>query len=231
MKFTGEQYVPGQTDKTIEDEHLSRYEFASRYIKDKIVLDVACGTGYGSKIMSSTAKQVIGVDISDEVIKFAKEHYQNNNLEYFCHDSTSLFFSEHYFDVIISFETIEHLSDSDRELYLKEIWRVLKAGGTFIISTPNKIITSPHSKIPKNKFHITEYTAEDLKKILKDHALNPEKIYGQRQIKKSINNYLAKLFMMATGKFKKTYLEASGPKVEEIKDGFEATYLVIVCKK
>ena len=84
-------------------------------------------------------------------------------------DATKLSFDNELFDVIISFETIEHFDANQRDNYLKELYRILKKDGILIISTPNRKITSPNLKKPLNKFHIIEYSVNEIKKLKFHH--------------------------------------------------------------
>jgi len=144
-------------------EHLHRYAFASRFVKDKTVLDVACGEGYGSNLLASTAKKVIGIDIDDETIPKASAKYQKANLEFKKGSATSLPLEDNQFDIVVSFETIEHIAEHDQ--MLAEIKRVLKPGGLFIISTPDKKSYSDETGY-KNKYHVKELYAEEFRELI-----------------------------------------------------------------
>lgn len=181
MKFTGEQLIPGLTKKRLVDEHENRYFFATKYAQDKKVLDIACGTGYGSSILSKVANSVVGVDISGDSIKFAKDNYSYKNLEFIKSSATDDIFDKQSFDLICSFETIEHLNKNDREVYLYNIHRWLKNDGILLLSTPNKKITSPFTKKPLNKYHIIEFTRKGLISEVNDY-FSVIDFYGQRFI-------------------------------------------------
>jgi len=72
LSFTGERMVPGISPKRIEDDHLARYRFATRYIHNKSVLNIACGTGYGTRmLLDGGTTYVDGADINAESISFA----------------------------------------------------------------------------------------------------------------------------------------------------------------
>ena len=111
LDFTGEYCVPGKTPNTIEDEHIERYKFARPLVDGKVVLDIACGVGYGSKLMAeSGALKVDAVDISKEVVSYASKTYQKQNLNFYEGDIRN-FVENGPYDVITCFETIEHVSD------------------------------------------------------------------------------------------------------------------------
>lgn len=181
MQNTGEQLIPGQSSQRLELEHLERYSFALQYCNNMSVLDIACGSGYGSSILSEKAKKVIGVDISKKSIDYAKNRYKKDNLEFVEGDCAELNMPEGSFDVIVSFETIEHLSENQRELFLERIKRFLKSDGKFILSTPNKKVTSPYTVTPLNKYHIIEFTRRELENEIKK-SFNKLSWFGQRYI-------------------------------------------------
>lgn len=160
-------------------EHLHRYFEAKKYIKAKdIVLDLACGSGYGTDILSQTDDtEVYGGDIQPEVISYCKEAWAGNrSLHFEVMDATGLRFDDHFFDKIVSLETIEHLTAYEK--MVSEFSRVLKADGTVIISTPNIKISSPDG-IVRNPYHTQEFTYDELENILKA-AFSEVKIYGQK---------------------------------------------------
>src|SRR5512136_1618947 len=106
MEFTGERVVPGKTPQTIYDEHIYRYIFAAGLTKNKVVLDVACGTGYGvGYIVEKGVGEVIGVDISMVAANYARERFgKDNQASFICADAIRLPFVDNVFDVVVSFE-------------------------------------------------------------------------------------------------------------------------------
>lgn len=154
---------------------ISRYEFASRYAKDKIVLEAGCGAGYGADILAKVAKKVYGVDTSLGSIKDCHERFGHKKLEFKVQNIAKLDFSDNFFDLITCFEVIEHIIDYD--LAISEFLRVLKPGGFLILSTPNKEVYSPGTKKPFYPFHFKEFTLTDLKKTLS--RFGSLKIQGQ----------------------------------------------------
>jgi len=115
--------------------HLSRYEFAHQFAKDKVVLDAACGTGYGSALMSEVAKWVDGVDISHATTEWARKVYGNKGIAFHtaCVEFTP--FERDTFDLVTSFETLEHTLSPATALW--EFVRVMKPDGVGIFSVPN----------------------------------------------------------------------------------------------
>lgn len=118
----------------IEIRHLNRYKFSLKYVNEKNVLDIACGVGYGSNLISKHAKSVLGCDYSKDAIEYANTYWKEDNIMYNVFDITS---HEKIgsFDVLISFETIEHIKQNISktiEFYKKN----LKSGGILIMSHP-----------------------------------------------------------------------------------------------
>lgn len=115
------------------EEHLARYRFASQFVMDKVLLDAACGAGYETKILQTAkAKSVVGVDISKESLESARRVYTAENIDYQYGDVNSLDFKDKSFDVVISFETIEHIKSGD--VWIGESARLLRDNGLFIVS-------------------------------------------------------------------------------------------------
>ncbi|MDA3896717.1 MAG: glycosyltransferase [Desulfobacteraceae bacterium] len=161
MDFTGERYLSDMDQPEISYEHWHRYLYATQFVKDKVVLDIACGEGYGAFTLAKHANKVIGVDIAQEAISYAASKYFCENLELRLGSATAIPVEENnVFDVITSFETIEHISEEDQKKFLSEVKRLLKPDGLFIVSTPNKeIYTLPnyHSEYHIKEFYLQEY--------------------------------------------------------------------------
>lgn len=176
MKFTGEQFIPStkleEVGAEINYEHWHRYLYASSFTKNKVVLDIACGEGYGSCLLAGSSKRVVGVDVSPEAIAYANSKYVRRNLEFKQGSVTNIPISgKGIFDVVVSFETIEHVGEGEQKTFLKEVKRLLKPNGIFIVSTPNKLV---YSDIPgyKNEFHIKEFYIGEFKSFLEKHFKN-----------------------------------------------------------
>lgn len=165
--FTGERFVPGVEDDEITIEHYQRYEAILELVKDKYVVDAACGEGYGSSIMGSVAKRVIGIDISEDAIKRANANYGTDNVKYCQGDISDLPFKDHSVEVFVSFETIEHVNKELQVKFVEEVSRVLKQDGLFIISSPNKAIYSDLFNY-NNEFHVHEMYKDEFVKLLEE---------------------------------------------------------------
>ena len=155
--------------------HLIRYIYASNFItKKSLVLDAACGTGYGTYIMSKKAKNIYGVDISAKAIAFAKSNYKAKNIKFINLNILDINFKQK-FDVIVSLETIEHLTLEDALSWFRKCNYLLNKEGIFVCSSPllrirNKkpFITNPHHlyEMKKSEFFY------NLKKIFKPKKIN-----------------------------------------------------------
>jgi len=138
------------------------YELALPYIKTTdVVLDIACGDGAGTKKLADRAYKVIGSDIDNEIIIHAQSSHIRDNLSFCKNDVNHLstYYEEHTFDVVTSFETIEHV---EIPLYLEQIYRVLKKGGLFILSTPQNIL----GHLPLCSQHNIEFSKEQLNNLV-----------------------------------------------------------------
>lgn len=162
MEFTGERFVLGKADGEIETEHLHRYNAVLELASGKNVLDIACGEGFGTAILARKAASVWGVDISDEAIAYARQKYEKYNLKYKQGSVESLDFDDDLFDMIVSFETIEHVDELVQDKFLKEASRVLKKNGILVISTPDKYL---YTDLPnhRNPYHIKEFYYSEYK--------------------------------------------------------------------
>ncbi len=144
--------------------HQSDYERAQKLVGGKIVLDLGCNSGYGTHLLSQTCNRVTGADVSPEAIKTANAKYHHDNLSFQLIDGISLPFESASFDVISSFQVVEHIADYDA--YFSEIHRVLKPDGILLLTTPNAAIRVKPGAKPWNPFHTHEFRGDELKKFL-----------------------------------------------------------------
>jgi ubiquinone/menaquinone biosynthesis C-methylase UbiE len=160
LPFTGERIVPGQVSEPLFREHEARYVFASRFVKDKTVLDVACGTGIGTHyLLTEGARSCLGLDIDGPALEYARAVYEGCQFEE-C-DAANLCVPDGSMDVVVSFETIEHLKDQLK--FLSECNRVLRPGGVLVCSTPNLTMSR---WAPENPYHLHEFTVAEFRRAL-----------------------------------------------------------------
>ncbi len=161
LEDTGERMIPEQhKGALIYGEHLTRYLCTEKIIKDKIVLDIASGSGYGSNIMAKHAKKVYGVDVAKDAVTYAQKHYSGSNIEFRVGDGEKIPLEDNSVDVVVTFETIEHIKNYKK--FLDEVKRVLKSDGIAIVSTPNDLEFAEG-----NHFHLHEFQYQELHDMLK----------------------------------------------------------------
>ena len=145
--------------------HLLRYEFATQFAHGRC-LDCACGSGYGSVMLSGKCTDVIGADISDEAISYATKQNARANITYLVNGITTLYFPENHFDSIVSLETLEHISSDFVTEFFKNVKKILKPNGVFVCSTPmlrykdgQPYVTSPYhiNEMPRERFEALLY--------------------------------------------------------------------------
>jgi SAM-dependent methyltransferase len=181
LEWTGERLTTA-TAGQVEIEHLHRYFLARALCRDREVLDVASGEGYGTALLAQTALSVIGVEVSAEAVAHAAEAYRQPNLRFLKGDARRLPLDDASVDTVVSFETIEHLYEHDR--FLAEVRRVLRPGGRFIISTPERDIYSP-SGSNANPYHVRELTRAEFSGLLRDSFAHV-RLLGQRPMLGSV---------------------------------------------
>jgi SAM-dependent methyltransferase len=173
LENTGERMMPESSDRDTFWEHVHRYAFACRFVTGKRVLDVACGEGYGAAALQRAgAAQVIGVDVSDAACTHASEKY---GIDARVGSAEQIPLPDSSVDVVVSFETIEHVPAPGR--FLDECARVLAPGGRLIISTPNKNVYSAPGR-PRNPFHCSEMSEEEFLSALRSR-FGAIKLYSQ----------------------------------------------------
>ena len=178
MKNTGERFLPDfPGDWT--PEHMHRYALAAMLCAGADVLDVASGEGYGSAMLADTARSVVGVDIAEETVVHARNKYTKANLEYRQGSATNLVaagLEDASFDVVVSFETIEHLYDHSS--MIDELCRVLRPDGVLLISSPDKL---EYTDVPgyHNEYHVHELYRNEFEALLASRFRHAH-VYGQR---------------------------------------------------
>ena len=176
LPFTGERFIPGAAGE-IWYEHWHRYHFVAPLVAGRDVLDIACGEGYGSALIARHAAHVTGADISPTTIRHARTQYAGHaNLDFREADCAALPFADASFDVVVSFETLEHIEA--QEAFLDEIRRVLRPGGVVAISCPNKAEYSD-KRDHINEFHVRELYRDELAALMRTRFPHAA-WYGQR---------------------------------------------------
>ncbi len=220
LEWTGERYVP-QLRGNIALEHLHRYAYACEYVKGKVVMDIASGEGYGSEMLSRTAQHVYGVDIDATSITHAKGKYTSAKLSFREGSCTEIPLEDASVDVVVSFETIEHITDHAK--MMSEVKRVLRPGGTLIISSPEKSVYDNINEQP-NPFHLKELSTNEFQELLSRHFKHTA-LLGQRVILGS-----ALVGLSGKSSLARTYQFSDLPKKINSKTGLQKPiYILAIC--
>lgn len=157
-------------------EHVSRYRFSGKHGSLGVVLDAACGSGYGTFFLARRAIKAIGIDCSHEAIASCEASYTRRNLRFLQMDVQATAFKNRTFDTVISFETIEHLTDPEK--FVWEMRRILRPHGRLFVSTPVKGVYD-QVFLGENPYHLHEMTVDEFTRLLSTQ-FHIEGLYGQR---------------------------------------------------
>ena len=145
--------------------HLRAYDEAVAHAAGRDVLDVGCNTGYGTLRFLPVANRVVGVDVSPRAIEAARQRAPDGRPEFIVTTGFELPFPAATFDLVTSFQVLEHVPDP--LAFLRELARVLQPGGTVILATPNAATRLYPGMPPWNRFHVHEYVAAELNELLR----------------------------------------------------------------
>lgn len=174
-------------DFSVHYRHFERYMQAIKVLgrlgKNQTWLDCACGTGYGSQLLSGFADRVVGYDINTEAIAEAKANS--------CHDRCLFYADKHHiaqmvFDAVISVETIEHMARADAVPFLQFLQGLMKESALLVITTPLVPLSNPN---PTNPFHFYEYCHDEFVSVLEesgfrvDHCIKHEVTFTDGETK------------------------------------------------
>lgn len=224
MKFTGEFFIPPEHSDGVPGspelqlEHKHRYLSTLALVKDKIVLDIACGEGYGANMLAAHAAHVYAIDINAQLIENATKVYLNKNISFQTGSVSKIPLPDQSIDVVTSFETIEHINEENQKVFLTEAKRVLRPGGLMIISTPDKKnYTERYNH--SNEFHIRELYKEEFITLLKSQ-FKYVNLFGQGfEVSSLIQN-------------KEAYRQETPVSIHKVNDSnfkFEAKYHIALC--
>ena len=159
--------VPEHSDARFISQHLAAYAFARRFVQGKRVLEIGFGEGYGSQYLAEVAKEVTGIDMAPGNIPRAHEKYPRANLRFLHMEGTKLAFPDESFDVVGSFQVIEHIPEPQLVNHLREVSRVLTPHGIYCLSTLNLDHNmKPGKPYEKLRYHEKEFTAQELQRLL-----------------------------------------------------------------
>ncbi len=221
LEYTGERYTTAATGE-IKHEHYHRYLFARQFCHRKVVLDIASGEGYGSALLGTVAAQVVGIDLAAEAVRHASVNYGSETVSFAAGNCAAIPASDASVDVIISFETLEHIAEQDR--FLREIKRVLRYGGVLILSTPNTTAYKDIATTP-NPFHVKELHESEFRAAISMYFGN-YRVFGQRSV---VGSAIAPVAGELSGTDRQQSFHADDAIVYSIVPGIgQSTYLIAV---
>ncbi len=162
------------SDNYVLQRSISAYIHAAQYIRGK-ALEIGTGSGYGIDYLAPKAEEFVTIDKFKSDIDFSKY----KNIRFVQCTVPPLPFEDQIFDFVVSFQVIEHIEKDD--FFVKEIQRVLKPNGKFIVTTPNILTT-----LTRNPWHVREYTKEQLYQLLNPYFSKIETfgIFGNEKVMK-----------------------------------------------
>lgn len=182
IEYTGERVIPDlmKVDNSLLLEHIARYQFSSYFLNGR-VLDIACGSGYGSHMLAKIGKrrmeQLVSIDCDPNTVAYARKRYNHPLVEYRCEDAVDPLLPHRLgtFDVIVSFETIEHIEEEEQ--FLSNVYQMLKPGGTLVLSTP---FGKGRGKPCGSPFHIHQLTVDEFKQLFTNYK--KQEFYFQKGV-------------------------------------------------
>lgn len=197
LPFTGERFTP-ECVREMWLEHWHRYAFALAWARGRRVLDAACGEGYGAALLARAGAKVTAVDVSPEALEHARARYgELSGLDFVEADVANLAqLPDASFDLIVSFETLEHLDAQDA--MLAGFRRLLAPGGLLLISTPDRRVYSDQTGY-RNEFHVRELYRDEFEDLLGRH-FGAHRLLGQKLLFLSVLHDLSRTPNRATAR-------------------------------
>jgi 2-polyprenyl-3-methyl-5-hydroxy-6-metoxy-1,4-benzoquinol methylase len=234
--FVDERLVPALVpwhQKQMIKDHTERYYFAKKYIHG-LVLDAACGSGYGTKILAEKKNvRIYGLDISDQAIQYARTTYKSKKIIFSKTSVMNLPFGDKSVDTVVSFETLEHVTNYKK--FISEVGRVLKPEGVFVISTPNILVNGGTA----NPHHVKELSEIEFVDILQKN-FSSVTLFGQKSMQKDYLRFVVWLTKKIPLGFSRWFIDSllkmifrgtSVKPISRFQFGFVPAFFVAVCKK
>jgi len=179
LRASTKRFVPDEAESPDELAiallHLYAYQAAAELIHTgDHVLDVGFGEGYGAQILVSAGAEYLGLELDPELVAHARERYGH---AFDTYDGIRISAPDGTFDVVVSFQVIEHIPDPLP--WLTEIRRVLEPKGRAIFTTPNRVYRVGDGERPWNRHHVREFTAEEFRALL-GRVFSDVHVYGIR---------------------------------------------------
>lgn len=231
-----ERCYPELMGGRVRADHLARYEFVTKYVQGKRVLDLGCGEGYGAEILlRGGATEVIGIDNDNVIIAHAKEKYPG--IRFYSAEATMTELPDASLDAVVAFEVWHHLDTWEK--FIPEVSRILKKGGLFIASVPNEraIYLNPMHQRMLTEFYRHDFDKNEIRGLLKKNFLI-KAWYGQRFVHPMMINpivrftlYLVSHLVPSFGRrIDRAYKLANGPQVLPL-SGENCRTLIVVAEK
>jgi 2-polyprenyl-3-methyl-5-hydroxy-6-metoxy-1,4-benzoquinol methylase len=167
-----ERFTPGAGQEWLQLYFDSMIALVTPFVKNKILLDAGCGTGYADNVwVKAGAAHIDAFDISDEAVSFASKNYKSKKISFKKRDLNSAVFKKNYYDICVSIEVLEHVENF--EFHLNQLYQSLKKNGLLFLSTPNADCTDG-----RNEFHVKEFTYKEMRDLLKKNGFTVEKELG-----------------------------------------------------
>ena len=158
-------------------DHVKRYKFIRKFVKNKFVIEIGCGNGAGSMLMNDLYSTYLGLDVDEEAIDYAtRNFYQTGHREF---QLISSFERERvHADVVVCFEVLEHVYEPQE--FLDFIFKIVREDGLVILSTPNGLLS--HGKLTeyRSKHHVEEYTPSQIYNMISPYG--KVKMFGEKRI-------------------------------------------------
>jgi len=172
---TAERIDPERFDTREEYLLYLRHAFAYEYGKSRLqpgdeVLEIGSGEGYGTNLLAQVAGRVVGLDIDKTTVAHATQKYGSDKALFSLYDGTRIPFGDNTFNVAVSFQVIEHVHDDAG--HVAQVRRILKPGGIFVLTTPNRNYRLKPGQKPWNRFHVREYDPQELEVTLRRSFLD-----------------------------------------------------------
>lgn len=241
MAESVERIEPENESPLLIQEHMARYLLAASFVRQKRVLDAACGNGYAAPVfLAAGAQSYCGVDVSPEAVRHAKKFYENSRAVFHNGDASVLAgISDESIDVAVSFETIEHVQEP--ESLLQNVRRVLTGTGLFLVSTPNRWFDHPELDLddaPLNPFHIREWNQAEFLDLIRKY-FHIRLLYGQYS-KSAARVRLSRILRRVGIRRSKNSVGASSlpsecnpltGQIASLRPGIASRYVIVVAEK
>ncbi len=177
LPLTGERTVPGIAEENYWfRRHEAAYLHLIGHCADAVVLEAGCGEGYGAQLIRTVARRVVALDYDELTSRHVARAYPQLNV--LRGNLAALPVRDGGVDVVANLQVIEHLWD--QEGFLAECRRVLRPGGTLIVTTPNRLTFSPGQDTPLNPFHTRELAPSELDEMLREAGFRVDELTGLR---------------------------------------------------